>query len=122
MKNLKRSVIAMILGALHAYGADAIDEQIQAVLRASPADRVKLMNQLKLQLASMSEQQRITAIQTLQTKMNGAVCVPIYRIEQQNIDMRSVQIRQTQFMHQNEIMKQQATMPYGSMLNSGKKQ
>lgn len=123
MINFKRILIVMIIGVFYVYGAQPIDEQIQAVLQASPSDRVRLMNQLKLQLASMNEQQRDSAIQMLKTKMSGGTHINIYQMGQQKSNMQPMQMQQTQAIRQNETMKQrQATMPHSPMSNNGKQQ
>ena len=47
-----------------------IDQQINRIKNAPPQERVQLMNQFKLQLATMNQNQRADAIKGLRSKMH----------------------------------------------------
>ena len=49
----------------------SIDQQIAAMQKASPQDRVKLMNQFKQQLASMNAEERSKSISHLREEMKA---------------------------------------------------
>lgn len=71
MTTLKIGFTAAILSASLLYGADTVNEQIQAIQKASAQERSELMNKLKIQIASMNEEERANAINTLRTSMGG---------------------------------------------------
>jgi len=48
-----------------------IDQQIQKIESAPPAQRYKLMNRFKMQLATMNKEERIRAIEALRNRMHG---------------------------------------------------
>lgn len=49
----------------------SIDAQIEAIKNAPQEERVELMNRLKVQIASMNEEERTNAIEALQKTKNG---------------------------------------------------
>lgn len=71
MNTLKTGLIAVILSTSLLHGADTINEQIQAIQKASIQERAELMNKLKIQIASMNEEERADAISSLRTSMGG---------------------------------------------------
>ncbi|MDP3119676.1 MAG: hypothetical protein Q8N01_04605 [Sulfuricurvum sp.] len=71
MNTLRTGLIAVILSTSLLYGADTINEQIQAIQKASVQERAELMNKLKIQIASMNEEERADAISSLRTSMGG---------------------------------------------------
>ena len=71
MKPLKTALAAVIVSTVLLYGADPINTQIEAVQKASPQERVELMNKLKVQLASMNEEERANTISTIRAGMGG---------------------------------------------------
>lgn len=62
--------IKCILGCLvmvtYLHG-QTITEQIEAIQRAAPSERVEMMNRLKVQIASMNEAERMEALDALQS-------------------------------------------------------
>lgn len=60
----------LILMASGLY-ADTINDQIEAIKNAPPAERVEMMNRLKIEIAAMNEEERANAIDALQ-KSRGA--------------------------------------------------
>lgn len=68
---LNFSIITSILFMSSLYAA-SINEQIEAIKNASPAERVELMNRLKTEIAAMNEEDRANAINTLQQSRGGA--------------------------------------------------
>jgi hypothetical protein len=66
MKTLKLSATLMLLGSLTLCVAEAnVDAQISAIKSATAQERVRLMNEFKTTLSTMSEQEREAAIQKL---------------------------------------------------------
>ena len=51
--------------------ANSINEQIETIKNAPPAERVELMNRLKTQIAAMNEEDRSNALNTLQESRGG---------------------------------------------------
>jgi translation elongation factor EF-1beta len=71
MNTIKMGLTAVIMGASLLYGTDSINEQIQAIQKVSVQERAELMNKLKIQIASMNEEERADAISALRTEMGG---------------------------------------------------
>ena len=73
MKALAKSFfVLMTLGNLVVTIADlSIDQKIENIKNAPPEQRVKMMNQFKLQMAKMNQQDRANAINTLQEKIQN---------------------------------------------------
>ncbi len=72
MKAITVSAAAlMLLGTLTAGMADdiSVDDQITTIKEAPAQERVKLMNQFKLRLATMNETEREAAITQLRTQI-----------------------------------------------------
>ncbi len=65
MKNFMMLLSLLLLGAT-LFGDESINEQIEAIKNAPQTERVKLMNQLKTQIAAMNEKDRANALNTLQ--------------------------------------------------------
>ena len=65
------SLLAATLTSLSANEQTSIDQQITAMQKASPQERVKLMNQFKQQLASMNAQERSKSITRLREQMKA---------------------------------------------------
>ena len=62
--------ILMLLGNLTFAMAElSIDQKIQNIKNASPEKRVQMMNQFRLQMAKMNQQDRMNAIKKLQEKI-----------------------------------------------------
>lgn len=69
----KLSIIGLILMLMvSSLSADSINEQIEAIQGASPQERVERMNRLKLQIASMNEEERTQALETLRGSKNNS--------------------------------------------------
>ena len=69
MRNKTISVfIMMIFFARIVWGGESIDAQIEAIRKAPPQERFKLMNRLKRQLVQMNQKQRSEAIAKLRAK------------------------------------------------------
>ena len=108
MNTLTTGLTAVIFSASLLYGADTINEQIQAIQKVSPQERAELMNKLKIQIASMNEEERADAISSLQTEMGGKSMNPgtspigqrmqqIQSIRQGSLIQRSGDTMTTQF-------------------------
>lgn len=86
MDTFTKGLITIVLSTL-LLKADTINEQIEAIQKATPQERVELMNALKKRLASMNEEERANAINTLQTEIGGkaintGTCPPMQRMQQ----------------------------------------
>ena len=108
MNILKKGLTAAIFSVSLLYGADTINEQIQAIQKAPPQERAELINALKKKLASMNEEERANAISALRTEMGGKsmnqgtspVCQRMQQIQsmrQENLMQRSGDATTTQF-------------------------
>lgn len=75
MKTLTLTVSLLLIGSLSLASAATIDEQITAIVNASPQERVELINAFKTEVAAMNEQERAAAIAQLRSSMqtNGAM-------------------------------------------------
>lgn len=108
MNTLTTGLTAVIFSASLLYGGDTINEQIQAIQKVSPQERAQLMNKLKIQIASMNEEERADAISALRTEMGGKSMNPgtspigqrmqqIQSIRQESLIQRSGDTITTQF-------------------------
>lgn len=116
MKTLNVLATALLLGTL-TLGAATIDEQIEAIQNANTKqERVKLMNQFKTAVSTMTKEQRKEAMAQLRTSMeeNGDQLQTQTRTrtrvqdgEQSGDMIRNQHMHQTQQaskqMHQNKI-------------------
>lgn len=71
MNTLKTGLTAVMFSVSLLYGTDSINEQIQAMQKASVQERTELMNKLKIQIASMNEEERADAISALRAEIGG---------------------------------------------------
>ncbi len=100
MKSFKIGLSVVILLSTLLSGAESINDQIEAIHKVSPQERVELMNKLKLQLASMNEEERAKAIGMLQTKMSGSMCTPISQMPMNNVQKMQQMPQNTKMQHQ----------------------
>lgn len=119
-------VLALLGGLTLGFAEDTatedtvtIDEQITQIENAPEQERVQLMNQFKLRIQNMNQEQRDAAITQLQTRMQTRVQD---RTAQQELQMQqSGEMIQTRTMNQNRVANQyrtqmpEGTMPEGSM-------
>ena len=68
MKNI--IVILAVLSSC-VLADESLDAQIEALQHLSPQERVQSMNKIKLQIAKMNDDERVKAIQSLQSSQNG---------------------------------------------------
>ena len=61
---MKKAIFITTLGSMLLFGS-SLDSQIEALKKAPPHKRFKLMNQIKLQLISLNEAQRNAVIKKL---------------------------------------------------------
>lgn len=71
MKLVRIGTTAVLLNISILIASDSVNEQIQAMQKVSPQERSQLMNKLKIQIASMNEEERADAISALRTEMGG---------------------------------------------------
>lgn len=106
MHTLKTGLTAVILSTSLLYGTDSINEQIQAIQKASVQERAELMNKLKIQIASMNEEERANAISTLRTNMGGEAI----NAKGAQSPMNSLQrIQQAQSTQQNTLIQRSSS-------------
>ena len=107
MKTITLSATAlMLLGTLTLGMADdlTIDKQITAIQEAPAQERVQLMNQFKVRLATMNETEREAAITQLRTQTQTR------SMTQERSRVNEMQeTQQMQVMNQNQIRHQQRT-------------
>ncbi len=69
MKIVTTAVAALLIGSFTAVSAnESIDAQIAKIQQAKAQERVQLMNEFKMQLADMNEQDRADAINQLRER------------------------------------------------------
>ena len=73
MEKIQSFIIGILLSGSFSQllAEDSIDHQINAIQKASPQERVQLMNKFKMQLADMNEEERANAIIQMQERMQG---------------------------------------------------
>jgi len=109
----------------------SVDEQIAAIQEAPAQERVRLMNQFKQRLANMNEEDRVAAIQQLQTQMqarttdmtaqseDAAQAMTQARTRTQEMQLQTnEEATQMQNMNQNRAGNQFANMPTNSVSTS----
>lgn len=69
---MKRLCLLSLFFLIPLYAGESVNDQIEAIQKASAQERVELMNRLKLQIASMNEEERANAIERLKTTQNGS--------------------------------------------------
>ena len=116
MKSLKKSLfLLVILGNLTVSIADlSIDEKIENIKNAPAEKRVEMMNQFKLQMAKMNQQERSNAISKLQKKIQNKQdntqkdgTKMLHQKLDANID---ASFQNSQYNHSNDIILNQPNM------------
>ena len=116
MKYLIKSLLLLvILGNLTVSIADlSIDEKIENIKNAPAEKRVEMMNQFKLQMAQMNQQERSNAINKLQEKIQNKQgntqkedTKMLHKKLDANIDSS---FQNSQYSHSNDIILNQPTM------------
>jgi hypothetical protein len=109
MKHITTTLLISLLSAtlttLLANDQVSIDQQIAAMQKASPQERVKLMNQFKQQLASMNAEERAKSIGHLRQKMQGEHSGKHADTEMHNEAQRN-QMQQSEHLQRMEQMQQ----------------
>jgi hypothetical protein len=71
MKTLKLSAALILLGSLSSLFAEVdVDAQIEALKTATPQERVRLMNEFKTTLSTLSQEEREAAIEQFRSSMD----------------------------------------------------
>jgi len=99
MKTMLIFLTLLFLTTLH-LSAQSIDAQMEQVRQASPAQRVKLMNELKREIAQMNRNDRTAAINTLRASMKNP-----HRVDE-NIHRQEFQSSPKMFQNKQEEHKQ----------------
>lgn len=106
MNTIRIGLTALIIGTSLLYGTDSINEQIQAMQKVSVQERAELMNKLKIQIASMNEEERANAISTLRKNMGGEAI----NAKGAQSPMNSLQrIQQAQSTQQNTLLQRSSS-------------
>lgn len=69
---MRNILIVLALFSVSWAGDESINVQIEAIQHASPQERVAKMNRLKLQIANMNEEERLKALEQLQSSQSGS--------------------------------------------------
>jgi hypothetical protein len=71
MKTVKLSAVLLLLGSLSSLFAEVnVDAKIEALKSATPQERVRLMNEFKTTLSTLSQQEREAAIEQFRSSMD----------------------------------------------------
>lgn len=71
MKTVKLSTVLLLLGSLSSLFAEVnVDAQIEALKSATPQERVRLMNEFKTTLSTLSQEEREAAIEQFRSSMD----------------------------------------------------
>ena len=122
----------MLLGTLTLGMAEdvttelTVDQQITAIKNAPAEERVRLMNQFKVRLSTMNEEQREAAITQLRTQTQTQTRTESGNGEGDQIQTRTMtqersrlnEMQQTQQMNQMQQMNQQQMQQQGASGNS----
>ena len=108
MKTVLIFLTLLIVTTLHLSAQD-IDAQMQSIRQAAPAERVKMMNELKRQIAQMNQNDRTAAIDTLRSSMK--------KQNSMNEGVNRQQFQNSQEMFQNQ---QQHQKQVGNQIRKGK--
>lgn len=108
MNTLKTGLTIVIFSVTLLYGETSINEQIKAMREASAQERTELMNTLKIQIASMNEEQRVNAISALRTEMGGKTMTSgaspaVQRMQQMQSGQQGMNVQQMQTTQQGTI-------------------
>ncbi|MDD2266710.1 hypothetical protein [Sulfuricurvum sp.] len=68
----KLSFLSVFIAVITLDAAQSLNDQIEAIKHANPQERVELMNALKIKIASMNEEERSNALETLKNSMGGS--------------------------------------------------
>ena len=111
MKNMLTFLTLLIITTLHLSAQD-IDAQMEQIRHASPAERVKMMNELKRQIAQMNQNDRTTAINTLRASMKKP-----RRIDE-GVSRQQFQNSHEMFQNQQQHQKQVGNQIHNQFMNS----
>lgn len=116
--------LALLGGLTLSFAEDAltVDEQITEIQNAPQQERVQLMNQFKLRVANMNQEQREEAIQQLQQRMRtqtrqGIDAEKEMQMQQSQEMLKMQNMNQHRVANQFHQQNQGATAPAGSMPN-----
>ncbi|QOY51852.1 hypothetical protein [Candidatus Sulfurimonas baltica] len=119
MKTLSISATLLLLGTLTLGLSATVDEQIRAIEAATTTqDRVRLVNEFKTTLSTMSEQERAVAIDQFRSTMQ-ADAEQVQTRTQTRERNRLNQMDETQVMQQNQIRNQNQVGSQYMQQNSG---
>ncbi|MFY9142626.1 hypothetical protein [Sulfuricurvum sp.] len=110
-------ILGMLLAGtlVHVSAEDSIDTQIDEIQKAPAEQRVQLMNQLKMKLANMNEEDQIKAMtqmrERLQTRAQKRSSNTAHEAQ---IRMNQMQ-QMNQMQHQNMMQTQNLNMNGGAM-------
>ena len=106
MKTLKTTLILLFLTVTTLFSA-TVDEQISAIVNAAPEDRVSLVNEFKVTLSTLNNDERAAAITQMRSTMNVASA----QIKtQERTENRLHQATQSEEMQRTQQMNQKQTV------------
>jgi len=111
MKTMLTFLTLLIITTLHLSAQD-IDAQMEQIRQASPAERVKMMNELKRQIAKMNQNDRTAAINTLRASMKKPT-----RMDE-GVNRQQFQNSHEMFQNQQQHQKQVGNQIHNQFMNS----
>ncbi len=122
-KIIKFSTIAWLMAVTTVFASGIIDQQIQTIEHAPLQQRVKLMNQFKIKLRHMNQQDRAKAIGILRANMQNSHTNQGMANKGQNFPQNVQQMRQVsgtmQTNVQQRLNQQQGFHQYNNMKFQG---
>jgi ribosomal protein L29 len=112
---------ALLAGSFsHAKAEESIDDQIAEIQKASPSDRVTLMNEFKKRLATMNEEDQLKAMAQMKERLQSKQ--PIASDAIKEAQRRLNQLNQTQQMNRmQQNMGQMQNMNMNRTMQGGKR-
>ena len=111
MKTVLTFLALLVLTTLHLSAKD-IDAQMESIRQASPSERVKMMNELKRQIAQMNQNDRTAAINSLRSSMKKP-----NRMDE-SVNRQQFQNSHEMFQNQQQHQKQVGNQIHNQFMNS----
>lgn len=106
----------LLAGTLvHARAEDSIDTQIDEIQKAPAEQRVQLMNQLKMKLANMNEEDQSKAMNQMRERLQTRVQKRSSNTTQEAQKHMNQMQQMNQIQHQNMVQTQNLNMSGGAM-------
>ena len=120
MKKITTTLVLLGILTLGLAADATIDAQIEAIQSAPAAEKVKLMNEFKLQLATMNKEQRQEAVAKMQAEMQAAGEMTQAKVQERK-QVREAQVDATGEMVRTQHMnqKQMGSQAVQEFINNG---